>query len=98
MSRVQLLALIGTLTPKMFSSAIAEYDPTANFKHVKEIGATPLDIPARVLDKLGAPPIDGPKAASVSDIHLTGSPLPSPPTDDPIRSILSTLTQPPPKP
>ena len=97
-SRVQLLALIGTLTPKMFSASITEYDPTANFKHVKDIGATPLDIPVRVLDKLGAPPIEGPKGAAISDIHLTGSALPSPPTDEPIRSILSTLTQPPPKP
>lgn len=99
-SRVQLLALTGLLTPQTLSPNIESYDPTKNFRNVENRGGTPLDFPVRVLDGIAAPPIGSPRPASVSEAVPKDAPAlpPTPPTPGPLTSILTTLDQAPPKP
>ena len=105
-SRVQLLASIGTLTPQLLSTNVKLYDPAKNFNEVKDKGSIPpLELPARALDRLVSFPVPGPRPAAIAvnrpDDTGGGEPLPSTPGPQaPVTSILSDLTDvgpPPPK-
>jgi len=63
-SRVQLLALTGTLTPQVLSDQVEPYDPKKNFKRVKYRGVTPLDVPAIILDAVGSLPSAKPRSVT----------------------------------
>ena len=54
-SRVDLLAVIGVLTPQMLSADTTTYDPSKNFRKIQNVGVTPLELPIRLLDGLTAP-------------------------------------------
>jgi len=91
-SRVQLLALTGTLTPQLLSAGVINYDATKNFKRVKNIGATPLDVPVLMLDAIASPPIGKPRPASIAEVTPEGSPMePTPAPQPPMTSVLEIL-------
>ena len=94
--RVQLLATVGVLEPRLFAANVTRYDPTANFKRVRNLGATPLEIPVRILDGLLSPQVGAQPPASIAVAHPGGAVLPAPPAADaPMTSILSALDRPP---
>ena len=94
--RVQLLAAVGVLDVRRFAPATARYDEAANLKRIRDIGATPLEAPVRILDGALAPQIAPQRPASIAIAHPGGAELPPPPDPDaPITSILSTLDKPP---
>jgi len=91
-SRVQLLALTGTLTPQLLSAGVVNYDTAKNFNRVKNIGATPLDIPVLMLDTIASPPIGKPRPASIAEATPDGSPMePTPTPPPPMTSVLEIL-------
>lgn len=98
-ARAQLLQAMGVLTPEALTSKVAAYDPAAYFRHVQHKGETPLEWPARVVEKVLTPPIGPNPPAAIAEAHPGGSSMPPKPTGEgPIRSILSTLDTPPPEP
>ena len=91
-ARVQLLALIGTLTPQLLASDIKPYDPKTNFKRVKHSGMTPLDLPVIVLDAIGGIPVGKPRPAGHGEARPAGSeaqPTPLAPVNRP--SVLELI-------
>jgi TolC family type I secretion outer membrane protein len=87
-ARVQLLAAIGTLSPQTLSPATSSYDPSKNFRRVKNKGATPLEWPVRMLDGVVAPPIGPARPASIALDQPGGTPAePTPGPEAPITSI-----------
>ena len=96
--RVQLLSVVGTLDARLFAAATPAYDVAANLKRVRDIGATPLEAPARVFDHLLAPRTPPARPASIAEARPQGSDLPPPPTDTnaPVTSILTIQNRPPP--
>jgi outer membrane protein/S-layer protein transport system outer membrane protein len=99
LDRIQLLTVMGVLTPKMLSPNVSVYDAADNFRRVEHKGETPLEWPARALDALGAPKIGPLLPTSTADIRTPAAPLPpTPALPTPIRSILSTLDAAPPEP
>jgi TolC family type I secretion outer membrane protein len=92
-SRVDLLALIGVLTPDMLSAGTTPYDPSKNFRKIQNVGVTPLELPARVLDGLSTPRPRGDPPASIAEVRPPSSALPAPPSNPelPIVSIYSTI-------
>jgi S-layer protein transport system outer membrane protein len=97
--RIQLLAAMGMLDPLMLSAKTNPYDSAAHFRQVKHAGETPLEWPVRVLDAIGTAKVAPPPPASISEARPTGSAMPpTPETEAPIQSILSTLNKPPPEP
>lgn len=93
-ARVQLLAVTGVLTPDALAPAVEPYDAAANFRRVKDRGATPLEWPVRALDALGAPEIPQRKPASIPPVRPDGSPAAAPPAAErPIRSTFEILDQ-----
>ncbi len=97
--RAQVLASIGVLDARLFAPDTPRYDTAANLKKVRNIGATPLEAPARILDGFLAPSIGPQRPASIAIAHPGGAELPpSPAPDAPLTSILSTLNKAPPPP
>ncbi|MDP3196641.1 MAG: TolC family outer membrane protein [Tabrizicola sp.] len=93
-SRGQLLAVTGTLTPQILSANINAYDPTKNFLRVKNVGATPLELPVRVLDAIGGPVTGKPRSTSIAGVELQGSPMePEPEPEKPMTSVLEILAR-----
>lgn len=93
-SRVQLLAQTGSLTPQLLAVGVKSYDPAANFRSVKNRGVTPLDVPVRVLDAIASPPIGKPRPASIANARPEGSPMAAAPGPEaPLTSIIETLDQ-----
>ncbi len=93
-ARVQVLAVIGVLTPKTLSPNAQVYDPVANFRKVKDKGALPLELPVRALDMIARPPIGGPRPASIAEAAPTGSPAePTPGPERPLPSILDVYNR-----
>ncbi|OYU70471.1 MAG: hypothetical protein CFE28_11015 [Alphaproteobacteria bacterium PA2] len=91
-SRVQLLALTGTLTPQVLSDQVETYDPKRNFKRVKYRGVTPLDVPVIILDAVGSLPTAKPRPASRLESRPQGAeaqPTPAPPK--PMTSVLDII-------
>jgi len=62
-TRAQLLAAMGTLSPKLIAPGLDLYDPADNFKQVRNKGALPWEGPVRALDAIGGLPIERPKPA-----------------------------------
>jgi S-layer protein transport system outer membrane protein len=97
-SRVQLLGTMGVLTPTTLSENVVLYDPTANFKQVRNKGSIlPLELPARALDALLSPSIPGRRGPSIAvarpDQTGAGEALPAAPGPEvPVRSILEAVT------
>jgi TolC family type I secretion outer membrane protein len=99
LARVQLLGVVGVLTPTLLSPNVPLYDPAANFRKVKDIGQTPMEWPVRALDGLGQPSVKRPPPASVAEVTPAGAAMPpTPGPADPIQSILSTIGTAPPQP
>jgi outer membrane protein/S-layer protein transport system outer membrane protein len=102
--RVQLLAVMGVLTPQLLAPHVVLYDPAKNFNRVKNKGAiVPLEAPVRVLDALAAIPIPGPHPAAIPNARPdnTGGGEHMPPQPDPeapFASILADLSEAPPAP
>lgn len=98
-ARAQLLQAMGLLNPAALTSKVAAYDPAANFRHVQHRWETPMEWPARIVEKVLTPPIGPNPPAAIAEAHAGGSPMPPKPIgEEPIRSILSTLDTPPPEP
>ena len=92
--RVQLLSVVGTLEARLFAPRTPHYDESANLKRVKNIGATPLEAPARVFDHWISPQITPQRPASIAEARPGGAELPATPdTEAPITSILATLNR-----
>ena len=78
----------------MFAPRTPHYDEAANLRRIKNIGATPLEAPARVLDHLLAPPLAPQRPASIAEARPGGAELPATPgVEAPITSILATLNR-----
>jgi TolC family type I secretion outer membrane protein len=94
LSRVELLAAVGVLTPQMLSADTEVYDPSKNFRKIQNDGVTPVELPVRVLEAITNPQSRAEAPASIAEARPTGSPLPPKPTDSdlPIVSIYS-MTQ-----
>lgn len=98
-SRVQVLQYVGTLDARQFAAATPRYDPTKNLNRIKNIGVTPAEYPARILDRVLSPPTPASRPASIAVARPGGAELPDTPnTEAPIRSILSALDQEPARP
>jgi hypothetical protein len=98
-ARAQLLQAMGLLTPASLTSNVTTYDPAANFRHVQHRWETPLEWPARALERFTAPPIGPNPPAAIAEARPAGTVMPAKPVGEgPIRSILSTLDTPPPEP
>ena len=90
--RVQLLSVVGTLDTRMFAPQAPRYDEAANFRRIRNAGATPLEAPVRFLDKAFAPPVPPQRPASIAEAVPGGAVLPMTPGDEaPMSSILSAL-------
>ncbi|HQN50872.1 MAG TPA: TolC family outer membrane protein [Phenylobacterium sp.] len=90
--RVQLLALMGTLTPQVLSVGVEPYDPGRNFRRVKNRGVTPLELPVHILDAIGSVPIGKPRPASIAQARPAGSPpQPTPAPAAPTTSVLEII-------
>ena len=90
--RVQLLSNIGTLDARMFAPKTPHYDDAANLRRIRNIGATPLEAPARIFDHVLAPPLAPQRPASIAEARPGGAELPATPDlEAPITSILATL-------
>jgi hypothetical protein len=72
-SHAQLLAAVGTLSAQAIADNIKVYDPDANFQRVRLRGATPLDLIAVGLDRIGSA---GPRGPFSPD--LAGANVPRP--------------------
>jgi TolC family type I secretion outer membrane protein len=92
-SRVQLLAAAGVLTADMLSPGAGSYDPAANFRRVRNIGVTPLELPVRALELLTARPLGPEPPASIAEVRPHGPVLPPEPpkAEAPMSSIYSIL-------
>lgn len=91
-SRVQLLAATGTLTPKLLSAAAEPYDPAENFRRVQNKGATPLEWPGRLIDGAVGPRVERPRPATIPIERPSGSSsAPTPGVERPITSILEII-------
>ena len=91
-ARVQLLAQIGMLAPGLLSKGGSSYDPAENFRKVKNIGITPLEIPVRLLDAMGSQPIARPRPASLAESQPIGSaPQPTPTAPKAATSVLEII-------
>lgn len=91
-SRVQLLVLMGTLTPEVLSVETQPYDPAHNFRRVKNRGLTPLELPVHILDAVGSVPIGRPRPASIAQAQPAGSPSEPPPAPaTPRTSVLEII-------
>lgn len=91
-ARVQLLGAIGVLTPNTLSQTARPYDPTENFKNVRNKGQMPLEGPVRALDSLASPPIANQKPPSIPPVRPTGSAAVNPPAAErPVRSTYELL-------
>ena len=98
-SRAQVLASIGVLDARLFAPDTPRYDAAANLKRVRDIGATPLEVPVRLLDGLLTPAVGPQRPASIAVAHPGGAELPPAPAPDaPLASILSTFDKAPPPP
>jgi hypothetical protein len=92
-SRLRLLAAMGTLTPAVLSPGIQPYDPAKNFNAVRNQGMTPLEIPARLIDMVAMPLTAkaGPdRPAVLPDYKAT---LPPTPENPPILSTTELIEQ-----
>jgi TolC family type I secretion outer membrane protein len=94
-SRVQLLAVTGALNVQMLAANVSTYDPAKNFRKIRNIGATPLELPVRALDAIASPRLKPEPPASLPSVRPTGSVLAPTPADAnaPIVSIYSTIEQ-----
>ena len=93
-SRVQLLSNIGTLDARQFAPHTPHYDEAANFRRVKDRGATPLELPVRAFDGVLGPKMTEQRPASIAEARPGGAELPATPdVDAPITSILATLNR-----
>ena len=54
-AQTNLLDTIGRLQTVDLTTGVPLYDPAQNFRRVKDIGATPLDLPIAALDHVGEP-------------------------------------------
>ena len=91
-ARIGLLSATGTLTPEGLAPSAEAYDPSRNFNRVKNLGATPLEIPARILDAIASPPVGPRKPASIRPDHPVASPPePIPKSATPLRSSLELM-------
>lgn len=91
-ARVQLLAATGVLGPETLAPGAEPYDPSENFRRVRNSGATPLEWPVRALDSLAAPPVGAPKPASIPPVQPSGSPAEAAPGPQPaLRSTADVL-------
>jgi outer membrane protein len=54
-AQANLLNAIGRLQTVDLASGVPAYDPAENFRRVKDVGATPLDLPLAALDHVGEP-------------------------------------------
>ncbi|MCC7268196.1 MAG: TolC family outer membrane protein [Caulobacteraceae bacterium] len=63
--RIQLLAAIGALEPRLLAAGVRPYDPAANFRRVKDKGQLPYEPVLRAVDKLAGPPIRDPVPATL---------------------------------
>jgi outer membrane protein len=84
-----LLDAIGRLETTDLATGVPLYDPVENFRRVKNVGATPLDLPIAALDHIGepasgpAPRVSAPPPASApGDVIQTAPPAPAPPFSD----------------
>lgn len=68
-----LLAATGELSAQQIADNIAVYDPEANFKHVRYLGFTPLQLAAAGVDRIGSAP---PRSKFSAD--LAGANVPHP--------------------
>lgn len=92
-ARVQLLAVTGVLTPTTLAPAAAPYDPSANFRRVKDRGSTPLEWPVRALDSLAAPPIGSVPPPTLPAARPAGSAKEETPVaEKPLRSSYELLS------
>ncbi len=88
--RVQLLAVVGVLDPRQFAPTVITYDAAANLRRIRNLGATPLEIPVRLLDGILTPHVGAQPPASIAVAHPGGAVLPPPPGPEaPMTSILS---------
>jgi len=58
-SHAALLAATGELSAQQIADNITVYDPEANFKHVRYLGFTPLQLVAAGVDRIGSAPPRG---------------------------------------
>lgn len=86
-----LLSAMGRLDARsLFSGPV--YDPVINYDRVKGKGGLPWEAALESLDRLGAPPIGGPRplAASPSTGELVMNASPAPPADAPLVTATPT--------
>lgn len=69
-SHAELLAAVGDLSADQIASGIAVYDPETNFKHVRFLGATPLDLIGWAADRVGSAGPRGPFSQDLSGANV----------------------------
>jgi hypothetical protein len=69
-SHAALLAAVGELSAQQIADGIRVYDPEANFKHVRYAGATPLDLIAQAVDRIGSAPPRGPFSSDLAGANV----------------------------
>ncbi|MDR6626221.1 outer membrane protein/S-layer protein transport system outer membrane protein [Caulobacter segnis] len=79
-SRVQLLAQMGTLEVSDLAPGVASYDPARNFKKVRYKGVLPTDLIVQTMDKIALPmAAKKPPAGDTTPIRPPSSELPAKP-------------------
>jgi outer membrane protein/S-layer protein transport system outer membrane protein len=66
-ARVQLLGILGALNVDTLAPEAETYDPSRNFRRVKNRYALPWEFPLRAIDRAAGPPIGGPRKADTKE-------------------------------
>lgn len=70
MAHAALLAAVGDLSAQQIADGITVYDPEANFRHVRHVGFTPLELIAEGADRIGSAPPRGPFSTDLAGANV----------------------------
>lgn len=84
-----LLAATGELSAQQIADNITVYDPEANFKHVRYLGFTPLQLAAAGVDRIGSAPPRGKFSADLAGANVPHPEDPGALATAPSRAVMN---------